>query len=66
MSSKMAFASLVFLLWTWRKKLSFHCTRANYKRVSAQILEKWETTYGVDSIDVLTPFVFFTFYPVVV
>jgi len=62
----MAFVSLLFLLWTWRKKLSFHCMRANYKRVSARILEKWEITYDVDRIDVLTPFIVFTFYPVAV
>jgi len=61
MSLRIAFASLVL-----GKKLYFHCTRANYKRVSARILEKWETRYDVDRIDVLTPSVLFRFYPVAV
>jgi len=48
------------------EEVLFPLHESQLQSVSARILEKGETTYDVDSIDVLTPFVLFTFYPVAV
>jgi len=65
MSLRTADASLVCFCWTWRKKLSFHCTNPSYMKVmsTAPIREKSNATDRIDLIDIFSSLVLFALDP---